>query len=913
MGNPPDVRVRLSAEGQKEVIDAFRKVQAEADKSGKVGSRALDGITQSASSLRNTLRLVGFAAVVTGATLFLKRSIETADAIGELEQKTGIATETLSALSFAAQKAEVEQEQLRTTLVRFTRILDEYDQGAKSAREATRRLFGDARALEGLDQNERLLKVIDALGKLGPGAERTGLAIQFFGRQGAELLPILGDLAKEGLDQLIPRLREMGILVDENLAAAAGRAEDQLVELEGVVRGIATQFAAGLLPSIVQVAEALQAAAGSAESFRQTGETAGQVLKFIILLVATVVLTLRQMAESIVVVDSAFKDFQRDILTGRGLQESLAAFRDRVRGGLAAIDEEIEQRLAKIQAALEGAGQGPTFGRRPRRIVIPPPVVDLGKTLAEDRQVARARRALKEAELDNELAVLRARLGAQQAEERRSFEQNLTSLSEHFANRRRLLEQEAEKELEILSGRVLAEVDELALLNQKLAAERRRALGTGESEEERARKVAQLQAQILAAQKAIGDAESKRGIRLIQLEEQRASLTAEETQRAKALAKELTGFEIELQTLQGDRFAAAEAAHQRRLLELDALLRKEGLAEAERLRRLAEFDQAGRAQIDFERVSEQARKALADLDRDRQQIEFQVQQGILFEFQGQQQIAALEQGRLPVLLQIAAALRAAAISPEQIEQADQFTAALQRLAAGANLSGQRASELKANLEQALTSDFFNFFITGIEQAENFGDAMRGLAVSVLDSLRRIIAQMLATLAVQKLLGIFGFAAGGGIPGGGLAPGVKLAGGGLLRGPGTGTSDSILIRASRGEYVMREAIVRQPGMLELLEELNAGGFDTLNWRVIDPQEFRARLARGYAEGGLVEGESGAGGAGGAGGEARVSLEIFGDETALLRRLESNSQFVDVLLRLNERHRKKFNNALGRSLQ
>lgn len=34
-----DVRVRLSAEGQKEVIDAFKRVQAQAAKTGKDGGK----------------------------------------------------------------------------------------------------------------------------------------------------------------------------------------------------------------------------------------------------------------------------------------------------------------------------------------------------------------------------------------------------------------------------------------------------------------------------------------------------------------------------------------------------------------------------------------------------------------------------------------------------------------------------------------------------------------------------------------------------------------------------------------------------------------------------------------------------------------------------------------------------------
>ena len=59
------------------------------------------------------------------------------------------------------------------------------------------------------------------------------------------------------------------------------------------------------------------------------------------------------------------------------------------------------------------------------------------------------------------------------------------------------------------------------------------------------------------------------------------------------------------------------------------------------------------------------------------------------------------------------------------------------------------------------------------------------------------------------------------------------------GPGTSTSDSVLIRASRGEYVVRAAAVRRYGVAM---------FEALN-------RMRVPLSRiGYASGGIVDGIS-----------------------------------------------------------
>lgn len=61
---------------------------------------------------------------------------------------------------------------------------------------------------------------------------------------------------------------------------------------------------------------------------------------------------------------------------------------------------------------------------------------------------------------------------------------------------------------------------------------------------------------------------------------------------------------------------------------------------------------------------------------------------------------------------------------------------------------------------------------------------------------------------------------GGSGGGGQAN-QNFAMGGIVTGPGSGTSDSIMARVSAGEFVVRANAVQQPGMLDLLNSLNAG--------------------------------------------------------------------------------------------
>lgn len=67
----------------------------------------------------------------------------------------------------------------------------------------------------------------------------------------------------------------------------------------------------------------------------------------------------------------------------------------------------------------------------------------------------------------------------------------------------------------------------------------------------------------------------------------------------------------------------------------------------------------------------------------------------------------------------------------------------------------------------------------------------------------------------------------------------MATGGHITGPGTGTSDSIPVNLSNGEFVNRAAVVRQPGALGFLYDFNRRGMSALHdWR------------QNFATGGLV---------------------------------------------------------------
>lgn len=881
----PDVRVRLSAEGVKEVVDAFQKIQTEAKKTGSAGSSAAKGLGE----LDKLLPRLTFAAAVAGMTAMIKRSLDLADAAGKLSQKTGLSVETISTLSFAARTADLSQEQLRTGLIKFAKAMDDVDRGAQETKDSVRQLFGNQNALKGLGEDARLKKVLDQLAKLGPGAKRTGLAIQFFGKAGAELIPLLDDLADGGFAKLEAKAQRLGLQLNGKLTAGAQRANDAMTDMKSAAEGAALQLTVGLAPALESVSEAALDATTSngVDGFKEVGHIAGQVIRGIAAAFLIVGSTIGFVLEEGEQLWHHFKDAAIDDIKGifhelREISKSTAGkilLAPLGLGGLSALPD--------IQGTKPGENHfldrlnafRDNLKRQLDALFTDQAGSPLRKGGGSDRSTdlenaereAKARLALEKALLDNALSIIKANLKLREDAEKAAFEQGLESIADYYAKRRQIIQEGADAES--------------ASLREQIQALQAQPLQKGETQADR--------------EKAIQDLRTKLVLRQIQLQGDLANLNAEERKAQEDNNSKALQFESKLKQTQADRHAAAIAQLQLEAKELDEILAKAGVSLPERQRQVGSFTESGTAGINFDEKRAEAQAQLNELTRQQQQIQLQVASGKLFEFEGEQKILEIERARLPLLQQLAAAMLAQAQAsgdPARIQQAQEFNDQIQQLGVNADRAGQQMANFKANVQSAIQQDIFSFLTRGIDEAESFGDAMRGLALSVVDSLRQIAAQMLSTLITAKLLAglqnaakFFGFSGGGAVPGGAGGH----ADGGVITGPGTGTSDSIPAWLSAGEYVMRAAAVRREGVKELLDNINYGNFR--------PRRLRAR---GYADGGLVQGPAGAGAGG------RALLDIALDDALLIKRLERHPEFGRIVMNVAERQPKRFNTALGR---
>jgi hypothetical protein len=201
---------------------------------------------------------VAIAAAGTAIAGMLKSSINNADELSKLSSKVGISTEALSALKHQAGLAGVELAGLQTGLVKFSRTAAEAAGGGKQQARVFEAMGISVRDLQGsLKPADALLReVADKFQTYGDGAGKAALAVQLFGRAGADMIPMLNEGA-EGFEAARKEAEEFGIIVDSKAAKAAEQFNDNLDRLKTAAMGAANQIMEELLPALVQISDAM--------------------------------------------------------------------------------------------------------------------------------------------------------------------------------------------------------------------------------------------------------------------------------------------------------------------------------------------------------------------------------------------------------------------------------------------------------------------------------------------------------------------------------------------------------------------------------------------------------------------------------------------------------------------------------
>lgn len=291
-----------------------------------------------AAAVRIAPALAGIGTAL-GAGAFagmVKNVADVADGLSKLSQKTGLTTESLSKLRYAASLSDVSNEQLETGLARLAKSMGEAITGTGPAAEAFQAL-----GVSVVDSAGNLCSTEDVLNDLATafaqsadGPERAAVAMRIFGKSGTQLIPLLNSGA-DGLRSMGEEAQKFGLVISGDLGKQSEAFNDNLTRLQAQLEGLKIVAGSELLPILSQLSGELVKNGSATDTFSTALGGIKTIFQTVVVLGANVAYVIRQTGIEIggmvaQLAALARGDFQafRDI--GRMMKEDAAAARKEV-------------------------------------------------------------------------------------------------------------------------------------------------------------------------------------------------------------------------------------------------------------------------------------------------------------------------------------------------------------------------------------------------------------------------------------------------------------------------------------------------------------------------------------------------------------------------------------------------------
>ncbi|MGQ5490139.1 hypothetical protein ACUH78_14935 [Thauera sp. ZXT1-4] len=820
--------------------------------------RGLGSLTDTAKSVNGVLANLGVAVSVAGLTAMVKSAIDTGDALDEMSQRVGVSVETLSVWKPAAEQSGVSGESFEKGLRKLSTTMLEAATGSEDAARGFSAVGVEFKNQDGTLRatDQVLLDLAERFKAMPDGAEKTALAVQLFGKSGAELIPFLNQ-GRDGINELAAEMQALGVQMSSETAAQAGNFNDALDKLKLATTSIGNQIITSLLPALNDMA------GGMVESAKQGG-TLRTILDGVVLVLKTLALGAATVGKSFVALGEAI---------GAGVAAAVEALKGNTDGAKAIIADlkgNLVKRLDELASFRDSLFDPKPIEVKAPKIQADPELLQRltkPKVVKPAQDTTGAQTTLMKAQLDAEFALLKDGLTRQQTALDAALEDRLVSVRDYYTQKTAIEQREVDAE-------IARKQQELAR-SQQVAA-------TGKSENDRLRakaEVAKAEADLITLNNRRTDIEQANARKAAQAERELADALAQ----AREELAQITGTATD-----ADRQAAIERSYRDLRARLAAESDADGVSLVDRLINVKA------AQANLSALEAQWRQATERLRNAQEAIHTQQQAGLLTEAQARQQIVTLQQQSatemerlLPTMQQAAQAIGPDAVirvqawrneldrtrltvdemAPLWNRIGESFGGALNGMITGAQTWRSALASIfqqvaDAFLQQIVIQPFQQWIAMQARMlALKLGFIQQEQTVDAAASAAKVAQKTTETTAVVSMdaakAGAGAAASQASIPYVGPALAVaamvamvaavmallggikKFAGGGLVSGPGSATSDSIPARLSAGEYVVRAAAVRQVGVAFL---------DSLNGLSAGPRFKGGELA--FAAGGLV---------------------------------------------------------------
>jgi hypothetical protein len=209
------------------------------------------------------------AAAAAMATASVYRFMAVGSSFDDMAQRTGIAVESLSALSYAAKLSDTSAEGLQSSLFKMAKFLDSVRGGSAEA-TATLRGFGiETSQILAAAPEEQFAMFADAIRSIQDPSLRVAAAMKVFGKGAAEIIPLLLQ-GSTGIGSMVREAESLGVVMSGETATAAAETADAIDRLTAAFDAAAVKIGAALAPAVKVLANALAFVVGLNQDVIQT-------------------------------------------------------------------------------------------------------------------------------------------------------------------------------------------------------------------------------------------------------------------------------------------------------------------------------------------------------------------------------------------------------------------------------------------------------------------------------------------------------------------------------------------------------------------------------------------------------------------------------------------------------------------
>lgn len=240
--------------------DALRKAKAEAD-NFSVGMEkakvAVDKVGSAASTVADKTKKLSAAAggllVSIGGAAY--KAAETADELNTLSAQTGISTESLQKMAYAADLVDVSVDTIAGSMTKLKKNMasesDATVEAFASIGVATRDVNGELR-----DSETVFYEVLQGLSQIQNETERDVVSMQLFGKSADQLATIIDD-GGESLKALGEEAAQLGIIMDQQTLDSLNAVNDQVDRLKAQATGQIAQAGAKAMEALAPVLDTI--------------------------------------------------------------------------------------------------------------------------------------------------------------------------------------------------------------------------------------------------------------------------------------------------------------------------------------------------------------------------------------------------------------------------------------------------------------------------------------------------------------------------------------------------------------------------------------------------------------------------------------------------------------------------------